>query len=125
MKTRARLLSTIALSAVLLAGGAVTTTVSASAAGTCSTDRFCAFDGRNFAGEKLLNSATQANTTVTVTGDRVASVINKQDRKWCGVAGQAIGSTIVTRIADNTSLSDLSPHNDEIDWFWAGTAGGC
>lgn len=111
--------------AAVILGTTLVSGTAANAAGKCASGHFCAFDGRSYAGTRLVDSATSANTTVEVADNRAASGINNQGRKWCGVDVEVGKNRIRARWAAHTSISDLSPYNDTIDFFWAGTAGDC
>ncbi|WP_187289837.1 peptidase inhibitor family I36 protein, partial [Curtobacterium sp. B8] len=114
--------ATVAVAGAIL-GGSVVSAQAASAA--CSSGHFCAYDGRNYAGSVMVDSSTTANATVDVADNRVASGQNRQNRKWCGVNVEGTGNVIRSRWQANTNIADLSPYNDTIDFFWAGTAGTC
>lgn len=122
MKNSVRRLATVVAVAGAVLGGSV---VTGQAAFACSSGHFCAYDGRNYAGTVMVDSATTANATVDVADNRVASGHNYQNRKWCGVNVEGSSNVIRARWQSNTSISDLTPHNDQIDFFWAGTAGTC
>lgn len=117
-----RLAATVTVAAAVL-GGSVVSAGAANAA--CASGHFCGYDGRAYAGDVMVDSATTANTTVDVADNRLASGINNQGRKWCGVNVEGQSNQIRARWAANTRLSDLEPYNDTIDFLWAGSAGTC
>jgi hypothetical protein len=121
------------LKRALISAGVLTALVSggmlfaaAPAMAACSSSgTFCAYDGRSYAGDVMVETTTTGNTTVDVADNRVASATNKTSRKYCGVNTEPSGSVVRGIIPANTSISDFSPYNDTFDFFWVGSAGTC
>lgn len=95
---------------------------------SCPTGYFCAWDGENYTGAKLIQSSAPPGTdNIDVADDRVSSVKNNTGNRWCGVNNGFPGDDTVLSVARYTNLPVLdSKANNKIDHFYVvAGAGNC
>jgi len=108
----------------LVVGGSVLTAVPATAAGSCSSNRFCGFSSTNYNGSKIVNSAASSGT-VDVADNELSSAKNNRSKEWCAVNVE-VGINIVRfRFGAHTANSTMAPYNDVTDFLWVKGSGTC
>ena len=113
----------VALAAIGLSAGAVTVAVApANAAGTCAAGHYCAWNSTGYNSPQIVDSATTANTTVSVGSNYIRSWQNHQTRRWCSVTTNGVVSTITGYFAGNTNVSSAG---SSVNFFWPGGTGRC
>jgi hypothetical protein len=128
MKKITRAVASSGLFAVLVTSGlalAASPAMAADGEGGCLDGHFCAFDGRSWSAEVLVDTTTTAPVTVDVADNRVASASNNTGVKYCGVNVEGAGNVIRGTIQPTAQIGDFQPYNDTFDFFWVGGAGSC
>ncbi|WP_229402593.1 peptidase inhibitor family I36 protein [Micromonospora okii] len=108
-------LAALALGTLILGA----TQVPAYADTDCESGHFCAWDGANYSGNKVIDSTAAFGTTnVDVPDNVVSSVKNLTGNRWCGVNNGFPGDDTVLNVAPNTRLGSIGGADNKIDHFY-------
>lgn len=91
---------------------------SAAAASECAKNHFCAFENRQFGGQKLLDSTAGRGAQPDVTDEKTSSGINRTSNEWVGVNDRQfpMPDDDVFKFAPHSRHGTISS-DDTIDYF--------